>query len=119
MTLYHGATVRVEHPLCDFGRPDLDFGRGFYLTNLKEQAEEWAARQADSRKEPGVLNVYEFDRESAIKEYRYLLFPAYDRNWLHFIVDSRNGPRRMLPGVPPADAPLLFLQKQQFFFYKS
>ena len=91
MTLYHGATVRVEHPLCDFGRPDLDFGRGFYLTYLKEQAEEWAARQADSRKEPGVLNVYEFDRESAIKEYRYLLFPEYDRNWLHFIVDSRNG----------------------------
>ena len=91
MILYHGATVRVEHPLCDFGRPDLDFGRGFYLTNLKEQAEEWAARQADSRKEPGVLNVYEFDRESAIKEYRYLLFPAYDRDWLHFIVDSRNG----------------------------
>ena len=79
MTLYHGATVRVEHPLCDFGRPDLDFGRGFYLTYLKEQAEEWAARQADSRKEPGVLNVYEFDRESAIQEYRYLLFPVWHR----------------------------------------
>ena len=43
MILYHGATVRVEHPLCDFGRPDLDFGRGFYLTDLQEQAEEWAA----------------------------------------------------------------------------
>lgn len=91
MILYHGATVRVEHPLCDFGRPDLDFGRGFYLTDLMEQAEEWAARQADSRKEPGLLNVYKFGRESAIKEYRYLLFPAYDRDWLHFIVDSRNG----------------------------
>ena len=91
MILYHGATVRVEHPLCDFGRPDLDFGRGFYLTDLREQAEEWAARQADSRKEPGVLNLYEFDRESAIQEYRFLLFPAYDRSWLHFIVDSRNG----------------------------
>lgn len=47
MTLYHGATVRVEHPLCDFGRPDMDFGRGFYLTNLKEQAEEWAARLSE------------------------------------------------------------------------
>ena len=77
MILYHGATVRVEHPLCDFGRPDLDFGLGFYLTELREQAEEWAARQADSRKEPGVLNLYEFDRESAIQEYRYLLFPAF------------------------------------------
>ena len=91
MILYHGATMRVEHPLCDFGRADLDFGKGFYLTDLQEQAEEWAARQADSRKEPGIINVYEFDKEKAIKEYRYLLFPAYDRNWLHFIVNSRNG----------------------------
>ena len=91
MMLYHGATVRVEHPLCDFGRADLDFGKGFYLTDLQEQAEEWAARQADSRKELGILNVYEFDKETATKEYRYLLFPAYDRSWLHFIVDSRNG----------------------------
>lgn len=91
MILYHGATMRVEHPLCDFGRADLDFGKGFYLTDLQEQAEEWAARQADSRKEPGILNVYEFDKETAIKEYRYLLFSAYDRDWLHFIVNSRNG----------------------------
>ena len=91
MILYHGATMRVEHPLCDFGRADLDFGKGFYLTDLQEQAEEWAARQADSRKEPGVLNVYEFDKETAIKEFRYLLFQAYDRDWLHFIVNSRNG----------------------------
>jgi len=45
MILYHGATMRVEHPLCDFGRADLDFGKGFYLTDLREQAEEWAARQ--------------------------------------------------------------------------
>ena len=91
MILYHGATMRVEHPLCDFGRAELEFGKGFYLTDLQEQAEEWAARQADSRKEPGVLNVYEFDKETAIKEFRYLLFQAYDRDWLHFIVNSRNG----------------------------
>jgi len=91
MILYHGATMRVEHPLCNFGRADLDFGKGFYLTDLQEQAEEWADRQADSRKEPGFLNVYEFDKEAAIKVYRYLLFPAYDKDWLHFIVDSRNG----------------------------
>ncbi|MBQ0086290.1 MAG: DUF3990 domain-containing protein [Bacteroidales bacterium] len=91
MILYHGATIRVEHPLCNFGRADLDFGKGFYLTDLLEQAEEWAARQADSRKEPGILNVYEFDKERTIKEYRYLLFSAYDRDWLHFIVNSRNG----------------------------
>jgi len=77
MILYHGATMPVEHPLCDFGRSDLDFGKGFYLTDVMEQAEEWAARQADSRKEQGILNVYEFDKETAIMEYRYLLFPPF------------------------------------------
>lgn len=91
MIVYHGATQKVEHPVCDFGRPNLDFGQGFYVTDIKEQAEEWAYRQADARKEVPVLNVYEFDRERAIQEFHYLLFSAYDKAWLHFIVDSRNG----------------------------
>jgi len=47
MTLYHGATMRIEHPLCDFGRPGLDFGRGFYLSDLQEQAKLWAARLSE------------------------------------------------------------------------
>lgn len=93
MIVYHGATQKVEHPVCDFGRPNLDFGQGFYVTVIKEQAEEWAHRQADARKEAPVLNVYEFDREKAIQDFRYLLFSAYDRAWLHFIADSRNGLR--------------------------
>lgn len=91
MIVYHGATQKVEHPVCDFGRPNLDFGQGFYVTDIKEQAEEWAHRQADARKEVPVLNVYEFDREKAIQDFRCLLFSAYDKAWLHFIVDSRNG----------------------------
>ena len=91
MIVYHGATQKVEHPVCDFGRPNLDFGQGFYVTDIMEQAEEWAHRQADARKEAPVLNVYEFDKEQAIQEFHYLQFSAYDKAWLHFIVDSRNG----------------------------
>ncbi len=91
MILYHGSTIRVEHPLCDLGRKNLDFGQGFYLTDIRGQAEEWSYRQADARKESPVLNVYDFDKERAISEYCYLYFPAYDKEWLHFIVDSRNG----------------------------
>lgn len=91
MIVYHGATQRVEHPVSDFGRPNLDFGRGFYVTDLQGQAEEWARRQADSRGGAPVLNLYSFDKDAAVKEFKYLLFPAYDRAWLHFIVDSRRG----------------------------
>ena len=28
----------VEHPLVSVGRKNLDFGNGFYLTDLEEQA---------------------------------------------------------------------------------
>lgn len=44
ITLYHGSTLSIEHPLAKVGRADLDFGRGFYLTSLRSQAEQWAAR---------------------------------------------------------------------------
>ena len=37
-TLYHGSNVIVEQPLVSIGRKDLDFGPGFYLTPLFEQA---------------------------------------------------------------------------------
>ena len=43
-TLYHGSSVIVEQPLASIGRRDLDFGPGFYLTPLREQAERWALR---------------------------------------------------------------------------
>ena len=35
ITLYHGSTLSIEHPLAKVGRADLDFGRGFYLTSLR------------------------------------------------------------------------------------
>lgn len=39
ITLYHGSTLSIEHPLAKVGRADLDFGRGFYLTSLRSQAD--------------------------------------------------------------------------------
>ena len=46
LTVYHGSTYRVEQPLAGVCRPNLDFGVGFYLTNLKDQAIRWALRTA-------------------------------------------------------------------------
>lgn len=37
LTVCHGATCIVERPLCHAGRPNLDFGQGFYITDLKDQ----------------------------------------------------------------------------------
>ena len=57
-TLYHGSSDIVEHPLVNIGRKDLDFGPGFYLTPLHEQASQWATRVKMIRRAPqAVVNV--------------------------------------------------------------
>lgn len=35
--VYHGSTTIVKNPLCNVGRDDLDFGKGFYLTDILNQ----------------------------------------------------------------------------------
>ena len=91
MILYHGGTEAVMHPDCKMGRPDLDFGQGFYVTLLQEQAEGFARRKARDRKGKPVISVYEFDYENAIKDCAYLNFEFYDEAWLDFVVESRSG----------------------------
>ena len=91
MILYHGGTEAVMQPDCKKGRPDLDFGQGFYLTLLQDQAEGFARRKARDRKGKPVISVYEFDYEAAIKDCAYLNFEFYDEAWLDFVVDSRSG----------------------------
>lgn len=91
VTVYHGGTEVVEHPICDFGRPNLDFGRGFYLTDMRQQAEAWARVVADRRKAAPVINVYLLDKETILRTAQCKLFDAYDRDWLDFIVASRKG----------------------------
>ena len=91
MILYHGGTEAVMHPDCKKGRPDLDFGQGFYVTLLQDQAEGFARRKARDRKSKPVISVYEFDYEAAIKDCAYLNFEFYDEAWLDFVVDSRSG----------------------------
>ena len=46
IVLYHETTLRLEQPLACVGREDLDFGKGFYLTRLRDQA---AWRYADRK----------------------------------------------------------------------
>lgn len=88
-TLYHGSNVIVKQPLVNIGRKDLDFGPGFYLTPLFEQASKWAVRiKTIRRAEQAIVNIYGFALPQDCKVKR---FDAYDKDWLDFIVDSRKG----------------------------
>lgn len=94
LTLYHGSTTVVSQPLVKVGRSNLDFGRGFYLTKYKEQAEAWAKVIASRKKydATAILNTYLFDLESAIAGgFRYKIFDEYNEEWLNYVVDCRQG----------------------------
>ncbi|MBQ5984355.1 MAG: DUF3990 domain-containing protein [Bacteroidales bacterium] len=91
MKLYHGSTVAVRRPLISRGRPNTDFGKGFYATTSFEQAERWAhIRKERSGSERAVVSVFEFD-ESLLDNPKYKVrrFNGVDREWLQFIVGCR------------------------------
>lgn len=91
MRVYHGATIAIPRPLVNIGRKHLDFGEGFYMTDIPEQAIFVAQRPINAGKEH-VLNTYEFDIDGAVTEgYRYKHFVAYDSEWLEFVVANRRG----------------------------
>lgn len=93
-TLYHGSYITVSAPLAKAGRRNLDFGQGFYLTQIMEQAQEWAVIIAGrkGRNVTPVVNSYTFDDVSAKEDgVRFKIFDSYDIEWLDFIVSSRNG----------------------------
>ena len=68
------------------------FGRDYYVTDILHQAEVWAGIKSryfmDAK---AVVNEYLFDFDNAIKDFKYKKFERYDGEWLHFIVDSRDG----------------------------
>ncbi len=91
ITVYHGSTLVVEHPIGMYGRQNLDFGQGFYVTDLRKQATEWALLIAGRRKTTPVLNRYLLCRDKILANARCKIFKAYDSEWLEFIVSSRLG----------------------------
>lgn len=96
--VYHGTTQEIKLPDAQKGRDNLDFGKAFYVTRLKEQAAHWA-QVVWSRYEENtpVINKYTFDLEKVGEEgYKILKFEEYSQEWLEFIVNSRLGKKPWL-----------------------
>ena len=91
-TLYHGFYVAVPRPQAARGRRCLDFGQGFYLTNLRTQADRWAQVVTERKTRTGIpqLNVFQFD-EALAQDYRWLRFEEYNLAWLDYVVACRRG----------------------------
>ena len=93
MRLYHGSNVEVRKPSLRLGREKTDFGKGFYTTTQKEQAEHWTSIKMDrAQKGRRVVSVFEVDDEFlANPELKIREFHGPDEAWLNFVVDSRKG----------------------------
>lgn len=59
LTIYHGSPQVVETPIFGEGRKNNDFGQGFYCTESRELAMEWAV----SSLQDGFANRYTLDTE--------------------------------------------------------
>ena len=89
--LYHGSTVAVRKPSLRPGRPNADFGKGFYTTSNLEQAERWAhIKQEREDAARAVVSVYEFD-ETLLNnsDWNIRRFTGADEAWLYFVTDCR------------------------------
>jgi len=61
MKLYHGSTVEIKEIDIAKSKPNKDFGRGFYLSADKQQAQRLAEYKAYQIGGNPVINVYDFD----------------------------------------------------------
>ena len=87
--LYHGSAELFDKIDVNKGRPRKDFGRGFYVTPVYEQAVKWAERFKDAG-DKAYLSVYDLD-ESVLAGLKVLDFPDHSGEWLDFIVSCRMG----------------------------
>ena len=93
MKLYHGSNVEVRKPSLKKSRKKTDFGRGFYTTTQKEQAEHWTSIKIDRAKSgKRIVSVFEVDDALLTNsELKIREFNGPDEDWLNFVVDSRKG----------------------------
>jgi hypothetical protein len=72
-------------------RPFKDFGRGYYLTSIQEQAENWALRTSRIFTGKPWVTVYEFDvTVLTTGSLNTKVFSKPNAEWAIFILNNRN-----------------------------
>ncbi|MGL5379012.1 DUF3990 domain-containing protein [Clostridium sp.] len=92
--LYHGTVNNFTKPDLSKSIRSLDFGRGFYLTTIEEQARIFAKSIEDNRPKNSEfagkrINVYSFEKEKrdmiTIKSYEDI-----NIDWMYYIIKCRS-----------------------------
>lgn len=92
MKLYHGSNTQIRNINISMCRPYKDFGKGFYLTDIKEQAERMAIRVSKIYGGNPVLNIFEIQDD-------FIELPNMNiknfgeqttEDWAKFVMNNRN-----------------------------
>lgn len=88
MKLYHASPLVIKQPDVYHSREYLDFGKGFYLTSLYDQARKYAMRFL-LRKQKAYINEYMLD--DGLPNFKTKFFQSYDEEWLDYVGKCRKG----------------------------
>ena len=63
MIVYHGSWLEVKNPDLKHSRSDVDFGKGFYVAPLRDQAVKWCGK-FKRRGKQGIVTTFEFEENA-------------------------------------------------------
>ncbi len=89
MKLYHGSNTVIERIELSKCKPFKDFGKGFYLTEIREQAEQMAKRTSAIYGGEPVVTEFKFD-ETALNALVVKTFEEPGEEWALFIMANRD-----------------------------
>lgn len=92
MILYHGSNQNIDCIDLSICKPNKDFGQGFYLTDIEQQAQQMAKRctRIVGEGTPTVI-AYDFDAELLnIAELKVKIFDIPSKEWALFILKNRD-----------------------------
>lgn len=92
ITLYHGSNMTIDSIDLKRCSPNKDFGRGFYLTDIEEQARQMALRRVRIAGEGSpVVTAYAFDEVlfQTGEGLQVKIFDIPSEEWALFIMANR------------------------------
>ncbi len=91
MILYHGTNVEFYEIDLSKSNRYKDFGQGFYLTDIRQQAVELSRKRATRDGGTPIVQEYEFD-ESLLQDssLKVLCFERPSAGWAEFIYKNRS-----------------------------
>ena len=89
MIVYHGSCEVVSSPDIQHSYRNLDFGKGFYVTSILEQAERWARRKAVLLGGQAIVNQYQMNEDTSVFSVKTFADDLVE--WIDFVCACRDG----------------------------